>query len=283
MCARLLSAIRLRALLLIGIAVWTLFPSRTPSVAAHPLGNFTVNLYSHLTIDRNAVSILYVVDKAEIPTFQEFGATPPAGDAQTQYLDTTVPVLIGGLRLHIDDQPVSLDVAERVLSFPPGQGGLPTTRLKLRLVGRIASLAVGDERRVAYEDTNFGDRLGWREIVVVAGSGVRVAKSDVSSEDRSDALRAYPQDMLQSPPDQRRAQITVIGAAATTSVTGAANSQALAAPSTDRLTALIATEQLGRQSAWERSTPCRQGTVKPSSPRIWSARGVRRGTPCFWA
>src|SRR5690242_401019 len=43
-----------------------------PLVAsAHPLGNFTVNSYSRLEIGATGVKVYYVLDMAEIPTFQE--------------------------------------------------------------------------------------------------------------------------------------------------------------------------------------------------------------------
>jgi tetratricopeptide (TPR) repeat protein len=67
--------------LLLGLA---LLPSHTRSAAAHPIGNFTINLYSHITVERDKVSIMNVVEKAEIATFQEFGATLPT-DHGTDY------------------------------------------------------------------------------------------------------------------------------------------------------------------------------------------------------
>jgi ABC-type nickel/cobalt efflux system permease component RcnA len=229
---------------LLGLA---LLPSQTRSVAAHPLGNFTINLYSHVTVEREKVSIIYVVDKAEIPTFQEFGATVPAGEAQAVYLDTAASSLLNGLRLRVDQQAVQMEVASHALSFPPGQGGLPTTRIELQVVANVPPVAIGEQHQIDYEDTNFGDRLGWREIVVAAGSGVRITQSDAASEDRSDALQTYPQDMLQSPPDQRRAQIEIVGAPATNAQVTAngVSETAQATEGTDRLAALIATEQLG--------------------------------------
>ena len=39
--------------------------------AAHPLGNFTINHFSRLNIRSNSISVKYVIDMAEIPTFQE--------------------------------------------------------------------------------------------------------------------------------------------------------------------------------------------------------------------
>ena len=44
---------------------------RRPRRSAHPLGNFTVNLYSGIHVVPGEIRIDYVVDMAEIPTFQE--------------------------------------------------------------------------------------------------------------------------------------------------------------------------------------------------------------------
>ena len=41
-----------------------------PLASAHPLGNFTVNTYAGLDVRRDRVDVDYVVDMAEIPTFQ---------------------------------------------------------------------------------------------------------------------------------------------------------------------------------------------------------------------
>ena len=40
------------------------------SAKAHPLGNFTINRYSRIEPSRNRLYVLYVLDLAEIPTFQ---------------------------------------------------------------------------------------------------------------------------------------------------------------------------------------------------------------------
>ena len=43
------------------------------AASAHPLGNFTVNRYSELDVAGNRVYVVYVLDLAEIPTFQAGG------------------------------------------------------------------------------------------------------------------------------------------------------------------------------------------------------------------
>ena len=57
-----------RLVLLAGIATIALL---APLAAkAHPLGNFTINRYSELDVAGNRLYLVYVLDMAEIPTFQ---------------------------------------------------------------------------------------------------------------------------------------------------------------------------------------------------------------------
>src|SRR5438045_7855117 len=39
--------------------------------SAHPMGNFSINQYSALTVGNDKVDLRYIIDMAEIPTFQE--------------------------------------------------------------------------------------------------------------------------------------------------------------------------------------------------------------------
>src|SRR5271167_1567218 len=68
---------------------------------AHPMGNFSINHYSKITIGQNSVEIIYLVDMAEIPTYQEmrqFDVTPKADDPSvSRYLDRQEPLLKAGL------------------------------------------------------------------------------------------------------------------------------------------------------------------------------------------
>src|SRR5262245_6208667 len=40
---------------------------------AHPMGNFSVSHYTALRLEARTVEIRYVIDMAEVPTFQEMG------------------------------------------------------------------------------------------------------------------------------------------------------------------------------------------------------------------
>jgi ABC-type nickel/cobalt efflux system permease component RcnA len=59
----------------------------------------------------------------------------------------------------------------------------------------------GASSSLLFHDSNFADRVGWREIVVRATDGARIASADVPAASASDELRAYPRDLLRSPLD----------------------------------------------------------------------------------
>src|SRR5262249_46808253 len=51
------------------------------SAAAHPLGNFTINRYSRIEPSGDRLYVLYVLDMAEIPTFQAKAEVDSKGEA----------------------------------------------------------------------------------------------------------------------------------------------------------------------------------------------------------
>jgi nickel/cobalt exporter len=162
---------------------------------AHPLGNFTVNHLSRVSVGAKQVEVAYTLDQAEIPTFQERGKAPQA------VLASKLAEIRRGLRLTVDGRrvPATVEPGARI-SFPPGQGGLETTRIEVRLTA-----ATG--RRVRLTDDTFPGRVGWKAIVVARGSGTDV-RSSVPASDPTGGLRHYPSDLLKSPLDQRAASLT---------------------------------------------------------------------------
>src|SRR6185503_9926031 len=71
-----LGILRLLAVAAVAMAVLV------PAAEAHPLGNFTVNQYTRLDIARADVSVRYVLDMAEIPTFQRRQVVDANGDGR---------------------------------------------------------------------------------------------------------------------------------------------------------------------------------------------------------
>jgi ABC-type nickel/cobalt efflux system permease component RcnA len=217
-----------------------------PAVAsAHPLGNFTVNRYAALRVEPRAIALRYVVDMAEIPAFQETGRIDTDADGaiddpeRAAYLGRAGAELAPNLVLTLDGRPLALAPGARSLELPPGAGGLPTLRLEMDFT---APLPGGARGVVELRDRNFPGRPGWQEMVADAGAGAALEGSTVPRTDRSRALRAYPADLLASPPQVTAARFTIVpGGAGAAAGTGAETVEAAARG--DRLTALIATRE----------------------------------------
>jgi len=170
---------------------------------AHPLGNFTVNRFSQLQLNGDRIDVLYVIDYAEIPAFQEKQRI--ADDAG--YIDQRVRQLSHGLILQVRGERRSLMVADHSVAFLPGQGGLQTMRLQILL---RTSILDGGRQSATYRDGNYPGRLGWKEIVVQPVAGATLLTSSAPDRSISNELRRYPQDMLTSPLDVTRASFTFI-------------------------------------------------------------------------
>jgi nickel/cobalt exporter len=218
---------------------------RPHGAAAHPLGNFTVNRYSRVELTPGVARIRYVVDMAEIPAFQERPAIDANRDGRIDdgeadaYGGRLAEQLRENLRLVVDGRPVALSIDTRELSFPAGQGGLDTMRFAAWFEGSLPTLDGGVSAE--YRDDNFANRLGWKEIVVRGGPGVDVTGSSVADADLSNELLAYPEDLLQSPPDQQSASFS-LALGTGQELTGSSGSGVATARQQDRFAALITRE-----------------------------------------
>src|SRR6267142_4025700 len=98
-------------------------------VAAHPLGNFSISQYSAIRINGSEIELRYIIDMAEIPTFQEIQENeiaPTTGDSSVEaYLKRKAEQLRDGLRLEVNGQRLTPSAESREIIFPPGAGGLP--------------------------------------------------------------------------------------------------------------------------------------------------------------
>ena len=152
--------------------------------SAHPLGNFTVNHYAGIELAGDRVFVRYVLDLAEIPTFQS-GDRVRAPRYPSE-LARELDLRLGGERVVL--RPVAHRVSER-----PGAGGLPTLRFEAVYAAPLRGSAL------TFVDRSFASRIGWREVTVRARDGARLVSSSVPAASRSDELRSYPRDLLRSP------------------------------------------------------------------------------------
>ena len=177
------------------VAIAVLWPT-TPA-AAHPLGNFTVNVYSGVIVQPGRVIVDYVVDMAEIPAFRERRTIDVDLDGRidpgesSRYRETMCASIADGVALRIDGRTAPVVAADvHGLSFPEGAGGLSTLRLECRLTGEPVS-ELGASTTIDYVDRNFADAIGWREVTAV-GDGTTLSGADVPSTSVTGRLTAYP-------------------------------------------------------------------------------------------
>jgi nickel/cobalt transporter (NicO) family protein len=164
----------MRRLVLLAVAAAAL--ALPTLAAAHPLGNFTINRFSRIEAPGPRLYVRYVLDMAEIPTFQA-GRIDPHIYAKR---------IAQNAHLVVDGRRAPLVSVRSALAHPLGAGGLHTTRLEVVLAGPELHGRVS----VAYHDNNYADRIGWKEIVV-----------GTDTPSASHELHAYPKDLLQSPLD----------------------------------------------------------------------------------
>jgi ABC-type nickel/cobalt efflux system permease component RcnA len=153
---------------------------------AHPLGNFTINRFARVEVAGHRLYARYVLDLAEIPTYEARQQGVDAG--------TYAARIARALHVSLDGKPAVLTPVAHALAFPLGVGGLHTMRLEVILRGPT----VAGPGRLTVRDTNYSGRIGWKEIVIGA-----------AARSTSDELHAYPKSLLQSPLDVTSAGATV--------------------------------------------------------------------------
>ena len=171
------------------------------TASAHPLGNFTTNHHAEVVLSGDRAFVHYVLDLAEIRTFQERDRVEALG--RGRYAAELSSTIADGLTVRVDGVRRALAAFRHRLTFPEGAAGLRTTRFEVVLDG--GALTTGEEHTVTIRDEVFAGRLGWREIVVRAERGARLASSTAPARSVSDRLRSYPDDFLSSPLDVRAA------------------------------------------------------------------------------
>jgi nickel/cobalt exporter len=172
---------------------------------AHPMGNFSVSHYAKLQPSAKGVELEYVLDLAEIPTFEMFSdwnmerSAPPAeverhAAVQARLWLKNVDITVAGVTVHPKVESVNAVIAD-------GAGNLPI----LRITTHAHIDAHGG--KLTYEDRNYAERAGWKEIVIDHGSGIVLRQASQTSQDVSKGLTQYPADPTVAPPQDLRAEM----------------------------------------------------------------------------
>src|ERR1700691_5255842 len=181
-----------------------------PRGFAHPMGNFSVNHYSKISLEREGIRVSYIIDLAEIPTYQELQqgtVTANVSDpAVTRFVALRGTEFARGLSLLVDGRRLPLRLLSSQVIFPPGAGGLPTMKMGFFYVAAYPPSTDHSSVGLEYADNNYPGHAGWKEIVAV-GPAANLISSSVPQTDRSAQLSNYPTDLLNSPPQDLSAVI----------------------------------------------------------------------------
>ncbi|MGB5036665.1 MAG: hypothetical protein WBQ66_08670 [Blastocatellia bacterium] len=155
------------------------------------------------------------MDMAEIPTLQESPAIDLDGDGTLSdldvqgYADRQAAVIARQLSLTVGAIASPLEPSGSRALLLSGAGGLRTIRIESEFRTGLDAHAASNFRTIRFSNSAFADRLGWREIVVRPAPGITVFDTDAFGNSLSDELRAYPEDLLASPLDERSASFSV--------------------------------------------------------------------------
>jgi nickel/cobalt transporter (NicO) family protein len=194
-----------RAFLVLAITTFA-FLGGSPAAHAHPIGNFTINLYSGIRVLPGRVHIDYVLEMAEISTQEQKAGMDLDEDGEITederegFADRTSTQIQTNLAVIANGQSVELRLVDSTLRFRTGQGGLDLLYMQATFEGELP-----DSGEVRYTDANFTTRPGWREIAVAAGPGMAIVASTVPDHTLSDELKAYPTELTSQPLNVRDA------------------------------------------------------------------------------
>ena len=167
------------------------------------MGNLSVNHYARLEPGAKGVEVTYVLDLAEIPTFELTQSWNVPKDSARDILQAKAVeqarVWVSNLVFTEDGKALAPKIESTELAVQDGAGNLPVFRITTKL---LVGAAGG---RLQYEDRNYPTRAGWREIVIRPATGADVSKASNGDMDISQALTSYPQDPTKAPPQNTTA------------------------------------------------------------------------------
>jgi nickel/cobalt transporter (NicO) family protein len=173
--------------------------------SAHPMGNFSVSHYAKLKPTASGIELQYALDLAEIPTFEllrSWGLNQDSPRAELEkHAREQAREWVKHLSIILDGSTASAKFESASLVIANGAGSLPIIRV-------TAQAHINARRGVLeYEDRNFPDRAGWKEIVIDTGGGASLVRASQSHKDISKALTQYPPDPTIAPPQDVRAEL----------------------------------------------------------------------------
>ena len=181
---------------------------------AHPVTDLASNRFARVKVTLEGITVRYVVTLSEIATFVELRAAGvdnvdlPTHDELDAYAIRAASTLSSGLVLRRNGARIDLRPTSQSAAMSVGARGFKRLRLEFEFQGE-SELADGSIVRFRFEDTNHTSRQGWRELVIVPGTGLTVFASSAFGSPATDELKTYPAALIR-PLDERVAEFSVV-------------------------------------------------------------------------
>ena len=171
-------------------------------VAAHPMGNFSIDQTSHLDVGISEIRLRQVLDMAEIPTLQEAkridtDKNGTLSEAElASYVATITPNYLKNLMLTVNGELLLIRVEAQNIRLVAGAANLQTLRVEWDFATNITTSE--SLNKVTFRNDNYAERIGSRTITVNRASGVEVFDATAFPEG-SPKLKASTPKPLSSP------------------------------------------------------------------------------------
>jgi ABC-type nickel/cobalt efflux system permease component RcnA len=172
-------------------------PARADTVASL-LGNYTVNQFAGIRVDKKRVKLHFVVVYGQLPALTALHKADTNGDGVTSqternaYAKKLAPGFAKKLKITVGGRPVPLKLASWTSSLPSESTGF-SLRLDAHYIGKLPSGVAAGVHRLKFDNGNFSGRVGWHEIVVKSGPGMSIFNTNAFSSSLTDQLSVNPE------------------------------------------------------------------------------------------
>jgi len=196
-----------RRFAIVSLALLAVLAAPAPPAAAHDFGSLSINVYSRLTVEASRVQLRWVLDMAEIPAgaivplIDQDGDGSASEEEKAAYFATWISSVLEQIKLTVDGDQLTKSVLASELELPTGENGALYLRVVLDVEADLPPAPVDGEYRASYQDLNYAEYVGWREVVVTTAGTAELTSSTVAQIDRTDELQTYPPDLGATTPN----------------------------------------------------------------------------------
>lgn len=175
--------------------------------SGHPMGSFSVNHYTKLTLTPDSIYVRHLLDLAEVPSFPLLQALDRNEDGLVEaheknaFLDSFLTTVDTFYTCDLNRISVPLERTFANVLVREGEGGMQQVVIGVDRAGMIPENSRGTLILGHYADATFPGRSGWKEIAIET-RGVTLVRSTVDPADPTDGLATYPEDFGRIPPQE---------------------------------------------------------------------------------